>query len=381
MPGKKKLLVIGGGTGGAILAVDAAKKGMDVTLVDRKDFANVMYANLRYAVQPKAVTGLNIPYSEIKGVTHKKATVAKMTKSSAELSTGEVIDFDFAVIATGSTNGGGVWAQPQGTTLAEREAEVKETSAKVAAAKNIVIVGGGPVGVELAGEILEYYVGKKITLVHSGERLLESPYNRDSVVGSATNAAAWLKQHGVDVKLNTRAEEGAGGVVRLTPKKGGEATTVQADLVVWAVGSKPNTEWLNATDFASALDGSGHIQVGPDLRVKGFKNVFAVGDVTDVKEEKLGFLTTMHAHATAANLAVLAAKGEDAKLAPWKPGGPFKGLFVTLGPKGGVGFMMCCTAPSCMVASMKSKDLFVSQFRQELGLNPVTQPTMPAASA
>eukprot|EP00955_Chlamydomonas_euryale_P065732 359328-Chlamydomonas_euryale.AAC.11 len=84
-----------------------------------------MYANLRYAVQPKAVTGLNIPYSEIKGVTHKKATVAKMTKSSAELSTGEVIDFDFAVIATGSTNGGGVWAQPQGTTLAEREAEVK----------------------------------------------------------------------------------------------------------------------------------------------------------------------------------------------------------------------------------------------------------------
>eukprot|EP00955_Chlamydomonas_euryale_P065731 359328-Chlamydomonas_euryale.AAC.10 len=59
----------------------------------------------------------------------------------------------------------------------------QETSAKVAAAKNIVIVGGGPVGVELAGEILEYYVGKKITLVHSGERLLESPYNRDSVVG------------------------------------------------------------------------------------------------------------------------------------------------------------------------------------------------------
>eukprot|EP00955_Chlamydomonas_euryale_P065733 359328-Chlamydomonas_euryale.AAC.12 len=39
MPGKKKLLVIGGGTGGAILAVDAAKKGMDVTLVDRDGFA------------------------------------------------------------------------------------------------------------------------------------------------------------------------------------------------------------------------------------------------------------------------------------------------------------------------------------------------------
>eukprot|EP00955_Chlamydomonas_euryale_P065730 359328-Chlamydomonas_euryale.AAC.9 len=177
--------------------------------------------------------------------------------------------------------------------------------------------------------------------------------NNECKPSPPTRTCSRARQHGVDVKLNTRAEEGAGGVVRLTPKKGGEATTVQADLVVWAVGSKPNTEWLNATDFASALDGSGHIQpwvcgshagcsfpshlprpapfappatlsVGPDLRVKGFKNVFAVGDVTDVKEEKLGFLTTMHAHATAANLAVLAAKGEDAKLAPWKPGGPFK---------------------------------------------------------
>ena len=56
----------------------------------------------------------------------------------------------------------------------------------------------------------------------------------------------------------------------------------------------------------------------PDLRVFGYPNVWALGDINDVKEEKLGYLATLQAQLTGKNLAVLK-KNKAAKLTAWKP--------------------------------------------------------------
>ena len=76
----------------------------------------------------------------------------------------------------------------------------------------------------------------------------------------------------------------------------------------------------------------------------------------------------LQAQLTAKNLQTLVKGGKDAKLAAWKPGNGTDAMFVTLGKGAGAGFLGGCVCPSCMVAGMKSKDLFVGKVRGELGV-------------
>jgi NADH dehydrogenase FAD-containing subunit len=61
-------------------------------------------------------------------------------------------------------------------------------------ATNVLVVGGGTLGVELAGEVLTDYPDKKVTLVHSRDRLLPDMSTRASAA-----ALGWLKKHGCQV--------------------------------------------------------------------------------------------------------------------------------------------------------------------------------------
>ena len=76
----------------------------------------------------------------------------------------------------------------------------------------------------------------------------------------------------------------------------------------------------------------------------------------------------LQAQLTVKNLQTLVKGGKDAKLAAWKPGNGTDAMFVTLGKGAGAGFLGGCVCPSCMVAGMKSKDLFVGKVRGELGV-------------
>lgn len=70
-------------------------------------------------------------------------------------------------------------------------------------AKSILIIGAGSLGVELAGEFVEAYAGKTVTLVNAGARLFEG---RPAKVGDA--CAKWLKEHGVEVGAGPPALKG-----------------------------------------------------------------------------------------------------------------------------------------------------------------------------
>ncbi|KAG1657550.1 hypothetical protein FOA52_005436 [Chlamydomonas sp. UWO 241] len=351
----------------------ATKAGLDVIVVDRKEFFDIVFANVRFSVRPAGAPGVAVPYADIPGMgTVKMGVVTELTKSSATLEGGEVIPFDYCAICTGSTHRGGAWVQPQGTTISDREAEVKATSEQVISAKSIVLVGGGPVGVEMAAEIVESYAGKTVTLVTSGAVLLEG-----EPVKVSKGAAQWMKDNKVEVVYGCRASE-SDGTLTMTPKAGGEAKSIKADLVIWATGSSPNTAFLKGTEFASAIDEAGRLKVGADLRVTGYTNVFALGDVCDVKETKLAYYAGLHGVHTAANVAMLAKSGDGAKLKAWKPYGGTKVMFVSLGTSAGVASIGGCVLPSFLVASMKSNDLFVTKYRAELGVKPAPKAALPA---
>ncbi|KAJ2846431.1 hypothetical protein J3B02_004411, partial [Coemansia erecta] len=99
-----------------------------------------------------------------------QASVVSVTKNSVVLSDGQTIAFDYLVLSTGARNK--VPAHYQGPTVADAQRHMSLINDNVQRAKDILIVGGGPVGVEIAGEIAFAFKGKNVTLVHSAERLL-----------------------------------------------------------------------------------------------------------------------------------------------------------------------------------------------------------------
>ena len=141
----------------------------------------------------------------------------------------------------------------------------------------IVIVGGGPTGVELAGAVVE--LARKalatdfraidprqthVMLVEAGPRLLPSfpePLSR--------HAEQALRRVGVDVRLQQAVTHCSATGVALGDE------SVAAGTVIWAAGlaASPAADWL-----AVAGDRVGRVLVGPDLRPPGMDDVFVIGD-------------------------------------------------------------------------------------------------------
>lgn len=148
---------------------------------------------------------------------------------------------------------------------------------KIKAAHSILIVGGGPTGVELAAEIAVDFPEKKVTLVHDGSRLLEfiGPKAADKTLN-------WLRSKNVEVKLEQSVDQqrsSEGSKTYIT--SAGE--TIKADCHFLCTGKPLASAWLKETIFKDNLDGFGRIKVDDNLRVKGWKNVFAIGDIADIK--------------------------------------------------------------------------------------------------
>lgn len=148
---------------------------------------------------------------------------------------------------------------------------------KIKAAHSILIVGGGPTGVELAAEIAVDFPEKKVTLVHDGSRLLEfiGPKAADKTLN-------WLRSKNVEVKLEQSVDQQRSSEGSKTYKtSAGE--TIKADCHFLCTGKPLASAWLEETIFKDNLDSFGRIKVDDNLRVKGWKNVFAIGDIADIK--------------------------------------------------------------------------------------------------
>ncbi|MEV6167201.1 FAD-dependent oxidoreductase [Streptomyces sp. NPDC051954] len=273
------VVVIGGGYAGVRLAKrldDTAR----VTLVDRKEIFFHRIASLRAGVRPEWSATPFIPYDRLLRhgqVVARKAARVETTDRQVVLATGERLPYDVLVIATGAD-----YPEPArftGTTADEAVKSFAEHQRSIAAAEHVLVVGGGPSGVELSAEIRLARPDARVTLAHAGPALL----NATGSARAGRKARDWLESHDVEVRLDSFMAPGNDfGTYR-----DAHGNIVAADLSFWATGTTPNTLWLRLAGHGDWLNPSGHVKVDRMLRVEGKPDVFAVGDVNDATELKI----------------------------------------------------------------------------------------------
>jgi pyruvate/2-oxoglutarate dehydrogenase complex dihydrolipoamide dehydrogenase (E3) component len=171
------------------------------------------------------------------------------------------------VLATGSAA-----AMPPIEGLAEAEPwNNRDVTTTKRAPASMVILGGGPVGSEMATAWSS--LGTEIVLIEGGERLL----SRDEPFAGELVAEA-LRERGVDVRTSTKAQsahrESGKVVVGLE-----DGDSVQGDEILVAVGRKPRSEGLGLESVEVEPDDHGYVEVDDELRVGGSEWLYAVGDL------------------------------------------------------------------------------------------------------
>jgi NADH:ubiquinone reductase (H+-translocating) len=307
---RPRVLILGGGFGGIGAAQKLAKTDADVVLVDRHDYHT--FQPLLYQLATGLLETTAVGHS-IRDLLNKQANarVHKANVTSIDLDRREVafdeidpIAYDYLVIAMGAevnyfgTEGAAEHAFPMYTLphavrlkdhILERwQAADRDPSLIEDGALNVVVVGGGPTGVETAGALAELYRAElaedykdvlpedaRVILVEAGPDLF--PMFKQKLRDYSTKA---LEERSVEVMTGQAVASVA--PTRVTLKSG---EVVNAHTLVWGAGLQGNAL---VQSLGIELQRGNRIGVGPDLLVEGHPEVYAVGDVAAITDAKVG---------------------------------------------------------------------------------------------
>ena len=301
------IVVIGAGFGGLTFCQKFPVKRARITLIDKQN--HHLFQPLLYQVASAGLSAVDIaqPIRAIFGA-RPNFNVIMSAVTGFDLAGKRVIhergelSYDYLVVAAGGMTS--YFGHPEWETFAPglktlddalqirrrilmafERAEMEPDRAKCEAAMTIVVVGGGPTGVELAGTFAELARNvlvrdfdhidpskAKVILLEGSPRVL-AVYPEDL----SASAQRQLEKLGVEVRTNTRVESISEGVV----VAGGQ--TIRADNIVWGAG-------VAAVPLAKQLgiesDRAGRVKVLPDFSVPGHPEVFAVGDMVSLIDAK-----------------------------------------------------------------------------------------------
>ncbi|MBN2443699.1 MAG: FAD-dependent oxidoreductase [Spirochaetales bacterium] len=346
-----KIVIVGGGVAGNTLISALLKKRepMEIVLVEPREYFEVPFAQLRVIVDPLSISqSIRKSYKEIfpKGVKHIQSTLKSVKQQSINLENGDNIEFDFLILSTGSCYKHWHILNGNQRSMTERQTAMDEESKIVEKAESFLIIGGGPVGVEAAGEIASMWPEKKISLVQSGPRVLSGFSEKMSI-----RARRVLETMGVEIITNTRLHHK--GKNKWVDEN---AREYAADYVIPAIGIDVNTGWARDSEGIS-VDDKGAVKVTRDLRAQGSSSIFVLGDINDVPELKMGVFTVKQANLTIKNLLTIM-KNKNAGLVSYKPHQPLG--MVPIGRK--LGAVQLPFGHPHFLIFIKQKDLFVSRF-------------------
>jgi NADH dehydrogenase FAD-containing subunit len=368
----RTVAVVGGGYGGAAVA-KALDADTNVVLIEPKDAFVHAAGSLRALVRPEWADNIFFPYDRLlrRGWVVRDRAVS-VDARGVTLASGEHIEADYLVLATGS--GYPFPAKMDTDSSGEALKRLRSTHEELAFAERVLIVGAGPVGLELSGEIKEVWPEKDVIVVDPAPELMPTFTQelRDELVRQ-------LDGLGVELRLSTTlAEEPPGEPARTKPfsvrTTGGDE--IAADLWFRCYGVSVNGDFLRDGRITHRT-ARGQVRVTATLNVEGHNHIYALGDLTDLAEAKMAGYAMKHAAVVAANI-LAQVRGEE-PTATYEPS-PVPSVLLPLGPHGGVGQVPTPEGPSLLpaeaVARYKGADLFTGRFVELFGLNrPAPNPT------
>ena len=303
-----KLIIIGGGFGGLRLARELSNKaGFEITLLDRFNYHQ--FQPLFYQVATAGLDASNISFP-LRKVFHNSNNVRfymACVKEIVHIHNKVITDigdfvYDRLIIATGAdTNFFGnelmaANAMPMKSTVEAiqlrhrmlknfEDASATKDPIELQRLMNVVVVGGGPTGVELSGAIADMrrfvlpkdypeldFSKMKIILLEGSGKTLGAMSEK-----SSEQSQQYLEKLGVIVQTNALITTYDGKTATLK-----DGSTIETALVIWAAGIKGNV--LPGIEPTIIAKGN-RIKVNRQCLVNGFENVYAIGDVAYMESD------------------------------------------------------------------------------------------------
>jgi NADH dehydrogenase len=306
--GRKRVVIAGCGFAGLTVAKKLKNSGYQVVIIDKHNYHQ--FPPLFYQVASAGLDASSILFPLRKIFQNhndyhiRKAEVRSVDTEGKKLVTsGGTIRYDYLVLAHGATNSFFGSAQMQQhskamKTIAEvidlrnnllmnfENALTVSDNAEREKFLNIVIIGGGPSGVEIAGALAEMNKhiipkdypelrtsGPRIFLIEAADRILNMMSPK-----SSQKAREFLEKSGVSVMVGTRATGCDENTVFIQP-----GNSIKTNMIIWTAGIKGNViEGLGSEVYTK----SGRIIVDRYNRVSGSGDIYAIGDICFMTEEK-----------------------------------------------------------------------------------------------
>lgn len=305
---KKRIVIIGGGFGGLKLARDLSGSNYQIVLLDKNNYHQFQPLFYQVATAGLEPSTISFPFRKIfqksKNIHIRVTEVMAVDPGKNQLQTSiGIVDYDYLVLAIGAdTNFFGNTklmekAFPmksvsealtlRNTILQNYEDALTETNVELRKGlMNVVVVGGGPTGVEVSGTLAEmkkYILPKdypeldfkmmQVYLLEGSPKVLNGMSEHASA-----KAKEYLLKLGVNVFLNSRVQDFDGENVFLADGK-----KICTRTVVWTAGVIGNKiEGLNS----EVVTKGNRIKVNRKNLVEGYENIYAVGDIAFMTEEK-----------------------------------------------------------------------------------------------
>ena len=315
MPQHYNTVVIGTGPGGYIAAIRAAQLGLKTAVVEKEELGGtclnwgciptkswIMTAHLYEQIKRAKEYGIVVGEPQIDWpalVARKNKIVKQLTGGVKQLLSGRQVDIHMGTAKLASANriaiakpGGGTdeittdhvilatgahpWNPPGWSLDGERVIGSKEVLDLTKQPKRIAVLGGGVIGCEFACFFAT--IGTQVTVIEMLPRLVMA---EDEEISSALERE--MKKQKIAVHLATKVEDrrdNRDGSLTLTLSGG---KTLDVDCVLVATGRRPWSEGLGLDAVGISRADRGKIAVNDKLQTST-PNIYAIGDVTDIKQ-------------------------------------------------------------------------------------------------
>ncbi len=355
---RERLVVVGGGFAGLNFIKKLNRDNYDIMLVDTNNyhsFPPLFYQVASSGLEPSSISfpfRRELRKHNLNNVTYNLGRVKLINFAEQKIVTQfDELHYDKLVIAAGTTNNFfgmddlektvyTIKSTPEAIRCRNDILDRLEHASLIADTEKrrellkFVVVGAGPTGVEIAGALgeMKKYVLKReypnisvddmsITIVEGTDRVLRTMNEQ-----SSAHALRYLNTLLVDVKLGQNVKSYEDGVITLT-----DGTEMPASLVIWTAGVKGVSFSTEGGELP--ITRGSRIEVDEFNRVKGFDNVYALGDICFMESDP----AYPHGHPQVAQVAIQQGKNlaKNLSLKPGKEPKPFtykdKGSMATVG--------------------------------------------------